>query len=212
MNDVVDIIRAIVRDELRALKLGDVGVVTSVFPHAEGDTHNHECNVKLRESDLELRRVPIATHHVGMVSAPRVGDVVLVSYVGGDANRAVVVGRLYSNEANPPEHTEDEFVIEAPFGGETSLRVDAEQSVIVTTGKNVVTIKKDGDIEIAGEAEFKLTVSGNVALECSDCTINASGTINLGENGDPVITEGSHKCYYTGAPLVGAPNVKAKRG
>ena len=212
MSDLVDTIRAIVRDEMLALRLGDLGVVTSVFPHAEGDTHNHECNVQLRESDLELRKVPIATPHIGMVSAPRVGDLVLVTYVGGDPNRPIVIGRLYSNEANPPEHEETEFVLAAPFDAETSLRIDTEESVVVTAGANVVTIKKDGDIEVTGEGELKITVSGNTTIECGDATIDASGEINLGTGGDPVITEGSHKCYYSGAPLVGAPNVKAKGG
>lgn len=212
MTDLVDIIRAIVRDELATLRLGDLGVVTSVFAHAEDDTHNYECSVQLRESDLELRKVPMTTPHVGMVSTPRVGDLVLVSYVGGDPNRPIVVGRLYSDEANPPEHAEDELVLQAPYDDETSIKIDAEQSVIVTTGKNVITVEKDGDVSIAGEADLKITVSGNVELECEDCTLDASGTINLGTGGDPVITEGSHKCYYSGAPLVGAPKVKAKGG
>lgn len=210
MSELIDVLRAIVRDELRTLKLADLGVVTSVFPHAEGDTNNHECNVKLRHTELELRKVPIATPHVGLVSAPRVGDLVLVSYVGGDPNRPIVTGRLYSNEANPPEHAEHELVLQVPFEGETSLKIDAEQSVIVTTGKNVVTIRKDGDIEIKGEADLKLEVSGNVELKCADCTIDASGEVSLGTGGSPVITEASHKCYYTGAPLVGVPKVKAK--
>lgn len=212
MTDLVDIIRAIVRDELATLRLGDLGVVTSVFAHAEDDTHNYECSVQLRESDLELRKVPMTTPHVGMVSTPRVGDLVLVSYVGGDPNRPIVVGRLYSDEANPPEHAEDELVLQAPYDDETSIKIDAEQSVIVTTGKNVITVEKDGDVSIAGEADLKISVSGNVELECEDCTLDASGTINLGTGGDPVITEGSHKCYYSGAPLVGVPKVKAKGG
>ncbi|MEX1367812.1 MAG: phage baseplate assembly protein V [Nannocystaceae bacterium] len=210
MEDVIDIVRAIVRDELRMLKIADVGVVTSVFPHAEGDTHNHECNVKLRSSDLELRKVPIATPHIGLVSAPRVGDLVLLSYVGGDVNRAIVTGRLYSNEANPPEHGEEELVLQVPFEGDTSIKIDEEHSVVVATGSNVVTIFKDGNIEVAAEGDLALTVKGNVELSCTDCSIDASGTIDLGAGGHPVITEGSHKCYYTGAPLVGAPKVKAK--
>lgn len=210
MTDLVDIIRAIVRDELKTLRLGDLGVVTSVFPHADGDTHNHECSVQLRESELELRKVPITTPHVGMVSTPRVGDLVLISYVGGDPNRPIVVGRLYSDEANPPSHEENEFVLEAPYADETSIKIDKEQSVIVTTGKNVITVEKDGNITIAGEADMAIKVAGNVKLECEDCTVDASGEINLGTGGDPVITEGSHKCYYTGAPLVGVPKVKAK--
>ncbi len=210
MNDLIDVLRAVVRAELEILKLADLGVVTSVYPHAEGDTHNHECNVQLRESDLELRQVPIATPHVGMVSAPRVGDLVLVHYVGGDPNRAVVTGRLYSNEANPPEHLEDEFVLQAPFEGDTSIKIDADHSVIVTTGANVVTIFKDGNIDVSGEGDLTVSVAGNVELSCTDCTIDASGEVNLGTGGDPIITEGSHRCYYTGAPLVGAPKVKAK--
>jgi len=210
MNDLIDILRTIVRDELRMLKIADIGVVTSIFPHAEGDTHNHECNLRLRHGELELRKVPIATPHIGMVSAPQVGDLVMVTYVGGDPNRAIVTGRLHSNEANPPEHGEAEFVLEAPFGGDTSLKIDEEESVIVTTGKNVVTIRKDGDLEVAAEGDLRITVRGNVDLSCTDCTIDASGEINLGTGGHPIITEGSHKCYYSGAPLIGASSVKAK--
>lgn len=210
MTDVIDVLRAIVRDELRMLKIADVGVVTGVFPHAEGDTHNHECNVRLREGELELRKVPIATPHIGMVSAPRVGDLVMLSYVGGDINRPIVTGRLYSNEANPPAHGKEELVLQVPFEGETSLKFDEQQSVIVTTGKNVVTIFKDGNVEVSAEGDLVLTVKGNVDLRCTDCTIDASGEINLGTGGHPVITEGSHKCYYSGAPLVGASSVKAK--
>ena len=35
MSDPIDIIRAVVRDELRSLRLGELAVVTSVFPHTE---------------------------------------------------------------------------------------------------------------------------------------------------------------------------------
>ena len=104
MTDVVTLMRALIREELRALRLGDLGVVTSVFPHADGDAHNYECNVRLREGELELRKVPIATPHIGLVSTPRVGDLVLLSYVGGDPNRPIVAGRLYSEQAPPPVH------------------------------------------------------------------------------------------------------------
>ena len=210
MADLIETLRAIIRDELQMLKIADIGVVTSVFPHEEGDTHNHECNVQLRHSELELRKVPIATPHIGMVSAPRVGDLVLLSYVGGDGNRPIVTGRLYSNEANPPEYGEKSLMLQAPFEGETSIEIDEEESIVLTTGKNVVTMFKDGNIEVNAEGDLALTVKGNVDLSCSDCTVDASGEINLGTGGHPVITEGSHKCYYSGAPLVGASSVKAK--
>jgi phage baseplate assembly protein gpV len=211
MNDPIAIIRAVVRDELRALRLGDIAVVTSVFPHAgESDTYNHYCNVKLREGDLELRKVPIATPHVGMVSAPAVGDLVLLSYVGGDANRAVIVGRLYSDQARPPLHDENEWQVEAPLHGQTSLAIDKQGALVLTAGKTVLTLHQDESVEIAGETDLKITVKGNVKLKCVDCEIDAEGKVDLGLGGGGVITDMTHKCYFTGAPLIGSTTVKAK--
>ena len=211
MSDAAAAIRAIVRDELAALRLPDLAVVTSVFAHTgDDDGHNHECNVQLREGSLELRKVPIATPHVGMVSAPQVGDLVLLAYVGGDPNRAVVVGRLYSEKANPPKHEENEWRVESPLAGASSIAIDKDESVVVTAGKTIVTVKKDGAIEVAGEADLKIEVKGKVQLKCTDCKIDASGNIDLGDGGAGVITEASHKCYFTGKALVPSKTVKAK--
>lgn len=211
MTDPVALIRAIVRDELASLRLPDIGVVGSAFPHtADDDKHNHECTVTLREGGLELRKVPIATPHVGMVSAPEPGELVLVAYVGGDANNPVVVGRLYSEKAAPPLHEAKELRLAAPHGGNTSVAIDKDASVVLTAGKTTVTLKKDGNLEIKGEADLAIEVKGNVALKCGDCTIDASGTIELGTGGSGVITEKSHKCYFTGKALVPSQTVKAK--
>lgn len=210
MSDLVTIIRAIIREELKSLRLGDVGVVTSAFPHAEGDSHNHECNVKLREGELELRNVPIATSHIGMVSAPNPGDLVLISYVNGDPQRPIVVGRLYSDERNPPVHAADEWRVESPLKGKTSLAIDKDQSVVVTAGKTILTLKQDDVVSIQGPSDLKIEVDGNVQVKCADCTVDASGNIDLGTGGGGVITDKTHKCYFTGAPLVGSTTVKAK--
>ena len=211
MSDAVEAIRAIVRDELAALRLPDLAVVTSVFAHSgDDDGHNHECNVQLREGSLELRKVPIATPHIGMVSAPAVGDLVLLAYVGGDPNRAIVVGRLYSEKANPPKHEENEWRVEAPLAATSSIAIDKDGSVVVSAGKTIVTVKKDGAIEVAGEADLKIEVKGKVELKCTDCKIDASGNIDLGDGGAGVITEDSHKCYFTGKALVPSKTVKAK--
>ncbi|MCP3099517.1 phage baseplate assembly protein V [Myxococcus sp. K15C18031901] len=210
MSDLVTIIRAIIRDELASLRMGDIGVVTSAFPHADGDAHNHECHVKLRESGLELRRVPIATPHIGMVSAPHAGDLVVITYIGGDPNRPIITGRLYSDTLNPPVHEADEWRVVSPPGGKTSIAIDQEQSIVLTAGETVVTVKQDDVITIKGKTDLSLEVEGNVQLKCTDCTVDASGKIDLGKGGSGVITEMSHKCYFTGAPLKGSKDVKAK--
>ncbi|MCI5137537.1 MAG: hypothetical protein D3922_03780, partial [Candidatus Electrothrix sp. AR1] len=65
MNVPLSQLRTLIREELQALRLADIAVVTAVFPHEEGDTNNCECNVQLRESGLELHKVPVAVPHIG---------------------------------------------------------------------------------------------------------------------------------------------------
>jgi Type VI secretion system/phage-baseplate injector OB domain len=210
MSDIVTILRAIVRDELRSIQLGDVAVVAKAYGHADGDEHNHECDVTLRESGLELKKVPIATPHVGMASAPQEGDLVYLSYVGGDPNRPIVLGRLYSEKFNPPVHALGELHIVSKPEGEASIVIDKDESVIVTSGETVVTIKRDDSVSIKGKKDLIVEVDGDVQLKCKDCKVDASGDIDLGSGGGGVITTKSHKCYFTGAALVGSGTVKAK--
>jgi hypothetical protein len=192
VTNPVSIIRAIVRDELRAVRLPEIAVVTSAFPHTdESDSNNFECNVQLREGSLELYKVPICTPHIGMASAPQKGELVLLSYVDGDPNRAVVVGRLYSEKAQPPLHEAKEWRL---ANGNTSIAIDKDEAVVITAGKTVVTVRKNGNLEV----------------KCKDCKIEASGNIDLGSGGSGVITEQSHRCYFTGRPLKPSQTVKAK--
>ena len=215
MNELFHIFRTIVRDELRALRTGDTAVVTATAPHAEGDANHHHCDVALRHGGLTLEKVAIATPHVGMVSPPRVGDVVLVTYVDGDVNRPVITGRLYSDEAAPPVHEDGELWISMPTEHKTKLAFKKDGSVLVAAGKTTVTIALDGAVEIAGETDLKIAVKGGAKIQadgavevtCTDAKIKASGSIDLG---DGVITTGSHKCYFTGKALIGSASVKAK--
>lgn len=210
MSDVVTILRAIIRDELRSLQFGDVAVVSKAYPHADGDEHNHECDVTLRESGLVLKKVPIATPHIGMASMPQEGDLVYLSYVAGDPNRPIVLGRLYSDKFNPPVHEAGELHIVSKPDGKASIVIDKDESVIVKAGETTITIKKDDSISIKGKKDLEIEVEGNVSLKCKDCKVDASGNIDLGTGGGGVITTQSHKCYFTGAPLVGSGTVKAK--
>ena len=85
MSDLVEIIRAIVRDELRMLRFGDLAVVSANYPHAASDTHNYECDVRLRESDLvsEYQRA-LATGDVGSIVAAFEPDAYAREPAGGE--------------------------------------------------------------------------------------------------------------------------------
>lgn len=210
MTDLVTILRAIVRDELKSLRLGDIAVVSRSYPHADGDASNHQCDVTLRESGLVVEKVPIATPHVGMVSAPQKGDLVFLSYVGGDANRPVILGRFYSEKASPPPHADGELHIVSKPNGEASIVIDKEDSIIVAAGETIIKLEKGKTVTIQGPKDLVIQVDGDVALKCVGCKIDASGDIELGAGGGGVITTASHRCYFTGAALVGSNTVKAK--
>lgn len=210
MPDLTNIVRSLVKQELSALQLGDIAVVTAIFPHKEGDDNNYDCSVKLRHADIEYPRVPMLTPHIGMVSTPQVGDLVMLNYVDGDGQRPIVMGRLYSNKTKPPEHEEAEWMVQSSLPGQSSLRIDKDENVQLSTKKVQLTLTKEGEVRIESEADLNIEIKGNVNLKCADVEIDASGKINLGKDGAPVITEKSHKCYFTGAYLVGSGTVHAK--
>jgi hypothetical protein len=235
MNETVDILRKIIQHELNKIKVGELGVVTSIFPHSgNGDKDNYECNVKLKNNDLELRKVPVATNHIGTAAIPNVNDLVLISFVAGDINQPVIIGRLYNDQDRPPVNNENEYILEAPFRGATSFRIDQNEDIILTAGETTLTLKKDGDVIIHSNASAKITVNGDASLdckgsiavksdqkvditansdatiECANCKIKASGNIDLGEGGGGVVTTLTHKCFLTGAPPIGSITVKSK--
>lgn len=126
-NNIVDTIQKIVQHELQKIRIGELGVVTSVFPHSdEGDKDNYECNVKLKNSGLELRKVPVATNHIGTVAIPNVGDLVLLSFVRGDVNQAIIIGRLYNDEDRPPVNTTNEVIHRLPLHAEDDKAIKLE--------------------------------------------------------------------------------------
>ena len=234
MDSILQIIRQIVRDEIRGLCIGELGTVTSVSPVADrAGQDNYACSVKLRDRDVELRKVPICTPHNGMVSCPQSGELVLVSFVGGNANNPIIIGRVHSERIRPPVHEDGELVIETNPGGDTRMSFRPDGTVEITSGDALwniapdgaislsgsdLTVAMTGDVQLTGDGNMQLTVQGDAnvsvdgscTVETTDCMLHASGNIELGEGGGGVITDRSHKCYYTGAPLVGSATVTAK--
>ena len=95
---LLDTIRHVVRDEVGRVRTAEIGIVQEQHPHAsDSDTDNFACTVRLRDTGLVLRRVPIATHRIGIASIPAVGEMVLVQFVGGDVNAPIITGRLYND-------------------------------------------------------------------------------------------------------------------
>ncbi|MEM8592278.1 MAG: Rhs element Vgr protein, partial [Pseudomonadota bacterium] len=73
MSSMIDMIRAIVQQEMGSQRAAEMGLVLEVFPGDGGDG-NHQADVRLRASGLTLRRVPVSVPRPGISLLPRVGD------------------------------------------------------------------------------------------------------------------------------------------
>jgi uncharacterized protein involved in type VI secretion and phage assembly len=176
VSDIVDTLRQIVRQELGGHRAPELGLVLEVFP-GDGGEGNHQADIRLRESGLTLRRVPVAVARPGVSLLPRVGDPVVVVFLGGDVAQPVVVGSIYSAQEQPPEagpleaayvpsDAEESGVrrvhLETPSGGTVTLD---DETLTVTLGGTSMTLKQDGDVEIAAAGSITLKADGDITLE-----------------------------------------------
>ncbi len=123
MSDLIETIRKVSESEVKKILTSELGVVTSVFPHtSDSDKDNYECNVRLRDKDVELRKVPVATPHIGLADIPHVGDLVILSFVNGDINAPIIIGRLYNDEDRPPTSQMEEIVYKPAYSKNPDLK------------------------------------------------------------------------------------------
>lgn len=192
-------VQRIVHEEVGRARTAEIGIVQEQHPHAgASDGDNYACTVQLRDSGLVLRRVPVATHRIGAVSIPAVGDMVLIQFVGGDLNAPIITGSLYNDEDRPPVSDDGQSIVHLPlgasdddavhielhsgdrralivtFGNGLSLHAQDDDPVvelIVDGGKASVTIDRDGAIAVAS--------NGKIELKGSEITIQAQGELTL---------------------------------
>jgi phage baseplate assembly protein gpV len=201
MQSIIGVMQKVAAHEVRRIYTTELGEVTAVFPHvAEDDTDNYQCSVKLKNrqqpdgEDFELSRVPVATQHLGLVNIPNVGDLVLVSFIGGNLNAPVIMGRLYNDQDLPPVNNEQEVLLQHSLTAGGSFKIDAEGAVTITSKneQNIVTVADDTDITLVN-ATCQITIKeGDITLANDQCTITVKGgNVTLDNGTCKVAIEGS---------------------
>jgi uncharacterized protein involved in type VI secretion and phage assembly len=224
---MVEIIRKIVESEIKKIHIAEIGVVTSIFSHSsDSDKDNYECNVKLKYKDFELRKVPVATQHIGLANTPNIGDLVLVSFLNGDINSPVVVGRLYTDEDRPPPNKEEEIVYIPPYSKESGLRrvhmefpsgiilTVTDDDVAVEVGKTTLKVDLDGDITVESNANINVGASGDLYFSAGNITMESQNNMEFkaGANHSTTAT-GNITAESTGnTELKASANLKIQAG
>jgi phage baseplate assembly protein gpV len=238
MSGIVEAIQAIVRHELARVRVADLGVVETVRSHADGGDHdNYGCDVRLKNSGLLLKRVPVATQAIGAVAAPRKGELVMVVYDKGDVNQPVVVGRLYTDEQRPPLNEVGEHITRIPLAEPDDstllavLRNLPDQSppreALLQLAPKVTVQATDGTVKaVAGKNELVIdqqgqsggtvkVVAGRSTITLNqdgDVTVEAAGSLTLKATGDLTLEGKSVKVKATGGATVEAGTQLSLKG
>jgi hypothetical protein len=210
MSTIVDTIQAIIQQELRRVRIAELGVVEAVYPHsAADDDDNYGCDVRLKNSNLLLKRVPIATNHIGTAAIPYVGDLVLLNFDQGSVNQPIIVGRLYNDTDRPPLNNPYEIISRIPLAetDEKTIRSairniqsnSPPREILVEMPPKITLSITDGTVRAAaGKTEMKLdqpsgtggtvtVIAGRTKITMNqdgDVTIEAVGNMTLKSTGD----------------------------
>jgi uncharacterized protein involved in type VI secretion and phage assembly len=131
--------------------------------------------------------MPMAGRERGWMTIPEVGDEVLVSFVHGDHDNAVVLGSLYNGVDTPPYANED---------GDNNLRVFQSRSGLRLTfddtsgEERIELITHNEEIRIIWDAKEKVlsVYSGKdiiveaketISWKCKDFIVEASNSISM---------------------------------
>jgi len=197
MTTVVDTIQQIIRHELRNVRVADLGIVEDVYPHSSADdTDNYGCDVRLKNSGLLLKRVPVATGHIGTVAIPNKGDLVLLTYDRGDVNQPFVIGRLYNDSDRSVLNKPDEVIFRLPLAEDDEKTIkaalrnhqseDPKREIIFEMPPKITVRITDGTVRAtAGKTEMKLDQPGSSG---GKVTVFAGRTkITMDQDGDVTV-------------------------
>jgi len=194
VSTIVNTLQEIIRHEMRRLRVTDLGLVEDVFPHsANGDDDNYGCDVRLKNSGLLLKRVPLAIGHIGTAAIPNKGDLVLLAFDKGDINQPIIIGRLYNEKQRPPLNTPDEVIFRLPLAEDDDKTIKAAirnhssdsppRELIFEMPPKITVRVTDGTVRAtAGKTEMKLDQPGGSG---GTVTIFAGRTkITMNQDGD----------------------------
>ncbi len=204
---LLDTIRRIVREELKARQTAAFAIVQECHPHAsEGDDDRYSCTVKLRDTGVVLNKVPVATARIGFASIPPVESLVLVQFVNGDLGNPIIIGSLYNDEDSPPANDDGQWVCRLPFdasegeglhlvatsadtpalkirvGGSLVLELNDDDPVVsvdVSSGAATLTIDSDGTVKLVTSRSLTIEAGTDLELKGNNVKIEGAGEVTV---------------------------------
>lgn len=189
-------VEGVVTDNVDTEHLGRVKVQFMTLPD---DTESHWCRLSM----------PMAGQKRGWMTIPEIGDEVLVSFVHGDINNAIVVGSLYNGVDLPPYANED---------GENNLRVFQSRSGHRVTfddtdgAERIELISNNEEIRVIFDAANKtlaiyagkdiiIEAKETISLTCKDFVLQATEKVSVKSDQTTDITS-TQSCTVDGGQVL----------
>ena len=162
----------VVENEIKKLHFLEIGEVISVSPHSsDSDNDNYECSVRLRDrlnvsgtTQIEFKKVPVATQHIGLSNIVHSGDLVLVSFINGNFNSPVITGRLYNDQDRPPLSKMEEIVYQPPYTVDNKLK---RLKIVLPQGIVNITLEDNALNVVVGKSSIHADSKGNILIQSS---------------------------------------------
>lgn len=231
MSTVVNTIQEIIRHELRSLRVADMGIVEKVYPHSgDSDFGNYGCDVRLKNSGLLLKQVPLTIGHIGTAAIPNKGDLVLMTFDKGDVNQPIIIGRLYNEKQRPPLNNPDEVIFRLPLAEADDKTIKAAirnlqsksppRELIFEMPPKITVRVTDGTVRAtAGKTEMKLDQPGGsggtvtIFAGRTKITMNQDGDVTLEAAADMTLkATGDLKMEGRNIKIEGQMNTDIKAG
>jgi phage baseplate assembly protein gpV len=198
MSSVLPLLQAIAVHGAAPARGIELAIVTQVYTDEAGNAEtNPAVNARLRGSGVELQRVPVMVGRIGVSAVPRVGDLIVVAFVGGELDAAVVLGSLYDEQNRPPAGGPDEVVYKVPDAEASDVRRLAvelpngdtltlqDDTLTIDMSGTTVTVSSGGNVSIRSKADLEVKADGNITLEAQgDIELKAAGNLTAEATGN----------------------------
>lgn len=168
------LVEALVVDNVDPEKLGRVKVKFPTLPEAP-------------ESYWARLAMPMAGQERGWMTIPEKDDEVLVSFVHGDIQHAIVLGSLYNGVDTPPYANEDEKNNLRVFQSRSGHRVtfddtDGDERIELITHNEEIRVifdAKEKTFSLYAGKDIIIEAKETISLKCKDFVLEAAETISM---------------------------------
>lgn len=148
---------------------------------------------------------PMAGEGRGWVTLPEIDDEVLVAFVHGDINNAIVLGGLFNGVDKPPYANEDENNDLRVFQSRSGHRVTfddtdgSERVELVVNNEeiNVIWNAADKVLSVYSGGDIMIESGTTIELKCTDFVVDASSSVSI-KAGSTMELDASGNCTVNG--------------